>query len=304
MYPAFLGIGAQTAGTSWLHTMLSTHEDIWLPHVKELHYFDRKFPIRSEASPPNGRSRRSVVVNHVSARLRRFSIAKVKERLSFRRWRDLTWEFRYLFGSWDDDWYATLFESAQSRLAGEITPAYSCLSEKAIAHIYTLMPEAKLILLLRDPVERAWSHAKMDLARASRRRTDTVSPSEYIQHFNGFSSTLRGDYLGTMRRWLTYFPKDQLFVGYYDEILKSPDQLLLNIFRFLDVSATSSNVPPQIRVRINPGGEAAIPNQLRQHLATLYVDDLRILARDLGGYPRQWLERCETALSTRQERWR
>lgn len=299
-YPAFLGIGAQKAGTSWLHSMLSTHEEIWLPHVKELHYFDRRFPIRQGPPTAGGRPRQMAIVNHVSARLRRFSVAKVRERLSFSRWGDLGWELRYLFGSWDDAWYASLFRTAHPRVPGEITPAYSCLSEKAISHVYALMPRANLILLLRDPVERAWSHAKMDVARATGRRTAAVPYAEFIEHFESHGSRLRGDYLGTIRRWLTSFPSEQLHIGFYDEILSHPEQLLIRIFRFLGVSAAASNVPPQVRDRINPGGESAIPTELHQHLARLYVDELRVLARQFEGYPRQWLRRCETALAMRR----
>jgi hypothetical protein len=41
MYPNFLGIGAQKSGTTWLHDNLARHPQVWLPPVKEIHYFDR-----------------------------------------------------------------------------------------------------------------------------------------------------------------------------------------------------------------------------------------------------------------------
>ena len=40
----FLGIGAQKAGTSWLHAMLSQHPKLALPKDKELHYWDKQYP--------------------------------------------------------------------------------------------------------------------------------------------------------------------------------------------------------------------------------------------------------------------
>jgi hypothetical protein len=39
--PDFLVIGAQRAGTTWLHQVLRRHPSLWLPPVKELHYFDK-----------------------------------------------------------------------------------------------------------------------------------------------------------------------------------------------------------------------------------------------------------------------
>ncbi|WP_298607898.1 sulfotransferase [uncultured Thiothrix sp.] len=41
---AFLGIGAQKAGTTWLHRMLSQHPQLYLPEAKELHYWDKQYP--------------------------------------------------------------------------------------------------------------------------------------------------------------------------------------------------------------------------------------------------------------------
>src|SRR6478735_11126174 len=43
--PDFLCIGAPKTGTTWLYKHLSRHPEIWIPPVKELHYFDRLFPL-------------------------------------------------------------------------------------------------------------------------------------------------------------------------------------------------------------------------------------------------------------------
>ena len=297
MFPRFLGIGAQKAGTTWLHAMLSMHDEIWLPHLKELHYFDRKFPIRQAGGNPASSPGQRILAHHVLGRLKRIDATKLKERLSIRRWGDLAWEFRYLMGAWNDEWYASLFDGARGRLAGEITPAYSCLGEAAICHVHTLMPDAKLILLMRDPIDRAWSHARMDLARVAGRDTNGISDVEYVAHFKSSASRLRGDYLGTISRWQARFHERQLFVGFYDEIMANPEELILRIFRFLGVSASDKHIARTIRTRINAGTQALIPQQLRQQLATLYIDDLQLLAKQYGSYPQRWLEQCESILA-------
>ena len=298
MYPKFLGIGAQKAGSTWLHAMLSQHRELWLPHLKELHFFDRRFPIQQGAARTATKSGRGILARHVSTRLRRLSLAKLRERLSFRRWSDLAWEFRYVFGEWDAKWYASLFEAANGRMPGEITPAYSCLGDEAISFVHQLMPDARLIFLMRNPVDRAWSHAKMDLARTAGRSTADVGDAEYIAHFEGSASRLRSDYLGTIRRWSARFAEEQFFVGFYDEILERPESLLTRIHHFLGVSATSRDVPPAVDRRVNPGSPSAIPARLRRHLAALYVDELRLLAQRYGscGYPQRWLAQCEESL--------
>ncbi len=47
MFPDFLCIGAQRSGTTWLHHNLRQHPEIWMPPLKELHYFDEMEMIRS-----------------------------------------------------------------------------------------------------------------------------------------------------------------------------------------------------------------------------------------------------------------
>lgn len=302
MFPNFLGIGAQKAGTTWLHAMLSLHEEIWLPHLKELHYFDRKFPISQAKKTNVTRPVQGVVARHVSNRLRRFNVAKVRERLRIRRWADLAWEFRYVFGDWSDDWYASLFEEARGRLPGEITPAYSCLSETAISHIHMLMPDVKLIFLLRDPIDRAWSHAKMDLARQQTHMRNVIPDSAYMEHFSGHASRLRGDYLGTIDRWLAHFPQNQLFIGFYDDILSNPEILLLRIFQFLGVSSNERYIPCAVRKPVNVGVHVSMPPHFHRHLAMLYINDLRFLAMRYGSVPQRWLTQAESVLKNTQGR--
>jgi hypothetical protein len=297
MFPGFVGIGAQKAGTTWLHAMLSSHQGIWLPRMKELHYFDRKYPT-SEAEPRSASGRPSgILAKRLAARLRRTDWATLVHRLRKFRSQDLAWELKYHFGDWSDDWYASLFENCGGRLPGEITPAYSCLGDAAISHMRSLMPDVKLILLLRDPIDRAWSHARMDLAYFSGKRVDAIDQPRFADHFLSFASRRRGSYPEMLDRWLSHFPKEQLFVGFYDEIEQCPDELLARILHFLGVRATPESIPASVRDRVNAGEAARIPRALERQLAHMYVDDLRELAARYGSYPQKWLERCQRSLT-------
>ncbi|WP_295399053.1 sulfotransferase [uncultured Thiocystis sp.] len=296
MYPDFLGIGAQKSGTTWLHAMLSQHRDIWLPHLKELHYFDRKFPPNESDGFLNPTPRRGVAGNHLKRTIQRFSLDKLRERLQIHRLSDLGWELKFILGAWDDAWYSSLFENHTERMTGEITPAYSCLGPAAISHIFNLMPRAKLILLLRDPIDRAWSHAKMDLATTKRRNPTSVTEDDYIAHFNSRASRLRGDYLRTIDCWLEKYPEDQLFIGFFDQIESEPEILLTRILDFLGVDSSADAIQANLRSAVNAGQKASIPQRLHQHLASLYVDNLQILAQSYGHYPTRWLDKCQKAL--------
>lgn len=73
----------------------------------------------------------------------------------------LGWYIRFVFMPRTDRWYQSLFASAAGRIAGEVTAAYARLPTREIARIHAIMPEAKMIYILRNPIERTWSEAAM-----------------------------------------------------------------------------------------------------------------------------------------------
>ena len=90
--------------------------------------------------------------------------------------------------------YSGNFKNGLGKVKGEITPAYSILQIEKICLIKKLMPRVKLILLLRNPIERAWSHALMDLIVRPHRPYEEVEKEEFIKHFNAEYAINRGDY--------------------------------------------------------------------------------------------------------------
>src|SRR5215207_874121 len=186
MFPNFLVIGAQKAGTTWLHRNLQTHPRIWMPKEKELHYFDEK--IRTDTSikdklfgkqPTDERWRRQV-----KRQLRGY-----KKKFSLQ---DFAWDSKYFLMKPSDEWYASLFEQGRGKITGETTPDYSILGRKVIAHVHEIMPETKIVLMMRNPIERAWSQTLMELRELS---SEGVSDEEFHRHFEGKRSQMFTDYL-------------------------------------------------------------------------------------------------------------
>ena len=100
--PDFLGLGVQKGGTTSLHRLLEQHPDVFLPPVKEVHYFS---------------------LNYASG----------------------------------EAWYRSQFAGAKpDQHCGEITPYY-IFHPQVAARVKEALPQAKLIVLLRDPVDRALS---------------------------------------------------------------------------------------------------------------------------------------------------
>lgn len=117
---------------------------------------------------------------------------------------------------------------------GEITPAYAFLNLKVIKEVYRHQPELKIIYIIRNPIDRAWSSAKMALGRAEMQFHE-ASDQWFIDHFNSRGSLLRGDYEACLRNWKAVFNDNQLLVLNFDEIKHAPDEFLSKCCQHLGV---------------------------------------------------------------------
>lgn len=118
-------------------------------------------------------------------------------------------------------WYADLFKKEQA-VEGDITPAYGFLPPQTINLIRRWAPPGlRLIYMIRDPRERAWSSARMALHRADMTH-DEASDQWFMDHFNSKGSLQRGDYEKCIRNWRSEFSPESLLVVRYDELCKDP----------------------------------------------------------------------------------
>jgi hypothetical protein len=284
-YPDFLIIGAQKAGTTWLHRNLQAHPGIWMPWEKELHYFDEK--IRTKPSllskllgqePPDRRWRRQVVRRLKYHRQSPSSKNKASSK-------DHKWDFKYFLKKPNNEWYASLFEEGKGRLTGEATPDYSILDREGVARVYEIMPETRIIYFMRNPIERDWSAVDMGL-RLKGRSLERASVAEVQAEFDRPKRRLFSDYRRTLENWGAFYPPEQVFVGFLEDVHFRPEELLGEVYAFLgvDLSATYR----VIKRKIHSGDGSAMGTDLASHLAGVYRDELKYLDERFGSYASFW----------------
>jgi hypothetical protein len=222
-FPDFLGIGAQKAGTTWLHRNLALHPDVWLPPVKEIHFFDEvHIPAHKRWTATQRRDRGSVVLRNYLART-----PEVERDL-----RHIALLEDFIEGPASDNWYGRLFGIADpAQISGEFTPEYSNLPEDGIRHVLRLSPEVKLILSLRDPIERCWSHIRMD----AKRRGGLDLPA--LERLSASENVLaRSDYPTILANWKKFVPGDRILAVFMDDIAAEPLLVLRQVCDFLGVA--------------------------------------------------------------------
>lgn len=280
-YPDFLGIGAMKGGTSWLDANLRAHPKIWMPPWKEIKYFEKNMLTKK----PQSNIRR--ITKFVQPSVRKVFYAHP------------LWMIKFFCHKKTDTWYGSLFEPRAGQICGEISPEYAKLDHETVAHIHALMPNVKILFLLRNPIDRAWSHILWDFCGGDgRHNLQAIDLASCIHHAESRSSMVRGEYSKTLAVWESVFPKTQIFVGFFEEMRDNPIELLQRIETFLGVP---EYVPEGIERKINETPGPAMPQELRKHLANIYSIELAELAQRFGGFAAEWNEEAVRISGTMPE---
>lgn len=214
------------------------------------------------------------------------------------------------------DWYRDQFAAAPSgSAAGEITPAYGILPSDRVAEIRREFPDLRLIYLIRNPIERAWSSALMAIPRAEM-TVEEASDTWFIDHFNARGSASRGDYETCLTVWHQHFPAGSLLVETFDDIVSDPRGVLRRCCGHLGIDPAGYDgvTDDSLSAPHNVGSRQPIRPSLHYYLTRLYrpkIESLgRYLGRDLSGWlsgptrPLTPVRRLRLSLSARAHHWR
>ena len=181
-----------------------------------------------------------------------------------------------------------------AQVRGEATPIYMYW-QHAPARMWDYNPKLKIIVLLRDPIRRAYSHWRMECGRgretlgfgeATRLEGDRCAQSAPLQH-RVYSYTDRGFYSRQLRRIWEFFPRSQTLVLRHDEFVRNPRAVLVQVWEFLglDAQATLNPISEQL------GNYAGVPDaDTFAYLRTLFRPEVRELEDLLAWDCSNWLD--------------
>ncbi len=205
-------------------------------------------------------------------------------------------------GAWTDalldEYYGGFFAHLENEnVLGEATPVYLYLRSLP-PQLQAWNPELKLIVILRDPVQRAWSHYRMAVANRLEnlpfwlallveplRLWLGASPLAAHSALRENSYRARGLYARQLHRYLSCFRREQLLVISSDELERDHDRALSRVFQFLGVSAHQAIEPE----RLNVGNGEAPPQWVAALLRLSYWYDLWRLASLVDFPVRSWM---------------
>lgn len=192
-----------------------------------------------------------------------------------------------------ETWFAPL---PQGLRLGEKSTAY-LESPAAAQRIRAALPDVRMVFLLRNPIDRAYSnyvwsrqngHERESFERAlaleDERERSAPPEQRFVRPFAYFS---RGLYATHLRRYFAIFPRERMLILRYEDIAVRPRDVALSFQRFLGVAERPDLVAGKGPVNAsNHDAVGPLPGHLRQALARRYAPENRRLAELLGpGFP-------------------
>jgi hypothetical protein len=302
--PHFVGIGAPRCGTTWIFKMLRMHPGVWMPW-KEIHYFDSIDPETNSGYDIRDRGFR--LRAGWPAALRRLAVSSIPgAAAATRRWFPLRamhapgigWTYRYVTGDASLDWYRGLFREGEAAglTCGEITPAYCMLSPRAIAGFATALPDARAFLMLRNPLDWAWSDLCKRL-RVGGQSPTAFADAELIARLAVPTGRSRADFGSNLTRWMEHFPRERLFIGSYEDIRAEPGPFFDRLCDFIGINPFPAEMRDRLRERVNSSARGTpMPLAVRRYAAERYRGEAEVMARLAGGGSLRWLAEIEQIL--------
>jgi len=269
--PDFLCAGVHKGGTTWLYQQLDSHPDFWMPPFKEMHYFDQLSKV-DRSSSPRCRDERDLRFHENMKSLSAKS-------------------------SVDFDHYARLFESKGALLSGDISPNYSTLPGKLIRRIAGYFPNLKVLFMVRDPVERLWSHLSMEVHYRQIESFDATDIEEVNRKLLRRGMLVRSYPSAAVARWRRYVHPDRFRVYFFDDLQRDPAELRRSVLGFLE--ADPEKPTDQLSASYNSwAGMEKLPltEKVRSHLGKFFQKELKTCAARLGGAARDWPARYGLSL--------
>ncbi|MDF1808557.1 MAG: sulfotransferase [Phycisphaerales bacterium] len=283
-YPDFICVGAQKAATTWLYSAIRWVPGVFLPPIKELHYFSELY---NEDAKRFGPIHRAEQIEQI----RKFQSSK-KSRTPYEE--SLLEQLNHLeTDSTSDDWYKGIFDFASNNdVCGEICPCYMSMPTRGVRHVMSINPLMKILVLVRDPVDRAWSHMRMHTKTGALDfDLDTVMAGK-VQLGAYMKYT---DYASSIRKWKSMTGNGNFRAIVYDRIGEEPQSVVDEILDFVGVDRFKPK--KSLTKNVFTGDKIHLPIELRAKLFTDLQPQYDFLHDLFPNHVESWVERHKKAMS-------
>lgn len=281
--PDFLCIGAQKSATTWLQWVLSSHPDVFLSPVKELDYFTHP----NQSVPQQARRYRFEKFDNIYMNMR--NAQKVDPKILLYLANTCLVDYQ------DDDYYRSIFEPYKSKICGDISPSYSRLSQGEVEYVNKRLPQAKIIFLMRDPIERCWSNLDQNMRFGFMPNNPTIDQMKV--QINAGQVADHSNYARTLKNWSAHYDTNLIHVEFMENVIGEPLDVLQRVCDFLGLSYRENYFKDKAGQKANElPNKKPMPPEIEKYIAEKNIPMLEELQEHLGkdNPISTWLDRCKS----------
>jgi len=213
----------------------------------------------------------------------------------------------------DLDWYEAHFESEDEleprRIRGEISPVYARLKSWQVSRIAHFLPDLRIILTLRHPIERAWSQALLESGYVEGRDVRKVSSIGFVRQIERARNRLSSDYCRTIKIWSKAFGRDALHIDFFDRIRDDPEGYVNRALRHIGATTPWALPAKFMKTKVHAttslvGHNREIPEAVQWYIADRLLEPTERLNELLEGRVSNWVEEMRTIRGKARPSWR
>lgn len=279
----YIIIGAHKAGTSWIYKMFQELSDFSNIPIKEFHYFDFDKEIYDDISPLGHKFffKRVFKITWIKIVIKIIWLFLFTNKIKF------SFIYFFIFSNYDDKFYINFFKYFD-KINGDITPSYTCLKFEDVLRMKNIVNNyTKIILVLRDPIERSWSNFKHARRLGMYRN---LNKNEINEILSSNFVTCRSDYLNTISLYSKIFGSRFRFF-FYDDLKKNPKMFLESLVKFIGGNPDNVKKLDKIGIRVNATKEIKINEVHLNQLKSINYQNMLILSKKYGGHFTKWFNK-------------
>ncbi len=214
---------------------------------------------------------------------------------------------------YDLDWYAAHFKpnngSEPKPVRGEISPRYARLKPWHVKQIAKFLPDLRIVLTVRHPLERVWSQTLYDFGRLRRRDLRKVGLIEFLLQLERPRSRLSSDYSRTIKVWSDAFGKEAVYVCLFDQLRDDPEAYVNGVLRHIGAATPWTPAAKFVRKKILAtkslvDHEREIPELVRWYIADQLLKPTEQLNQLLEGRVSNWVDEMRAIRGNTRLSWR
>jgi len=263
-----LGVGAQKAGTTWLHRQLNANQNIDLGFRKEYHVLDAidNSSLNKKSKNPNNRFRDKRIKQILDLN----SARKLGKNLGRQRknFKHIALELAFLdnLNHYFDYFDYLYLKNPKVEAVGDITPNYAIVKPSILRIAKKGLEQrgftVKVIFLMRDPIERVWSLARMKKRNMQEPKREKFDEIAYISKktLDNFAHA-KSSYQQTIKNLERVFDRENIYYGFYERLFNAQShddiQKFLNISidefetkEVINASPKTTSIPPETNKKL------------------------------------------------------